>query len=290
METNGSLYRHVDGVLVRAVARAESVVPVWPDLTGSTPAHVQGWCEWLRNVWAVDAVAPAVEHASPALARQVEAMCAARLTDVRRARRTVLSVSKYLLRMNGRATPFGLFAGVAPARFGPDLIMGWGDSHRVVARADACWLAEMIGQLESCAQLRERLMVVANNACFVRGGRLVVPYQARPIGEHRSSIAVEVSIRHTSATRMAMAEAKAPIRCDELAEKLAAEFPAAAPCAASGLLVELVQARALISSLHAPSTVTDAFAHLMDQLDIAGAGEVPQAADLLSRLRTCLRS
>jgi hypothetical protein len=76
------------------------------------PESVQGW---LRGVWAVDAVADAIGHASPVLAQQVKEVCAGRCPEVRKSRRVVLAMARYLLRMTGRATPFGLFAGVASA-------------------------------------------------------------------------------------------------------------------------------------------------------------------------------
>lgn len=38
------------------------------------------------------------------------------------------------------ATPFGLFAGVATAEFGPQAQAGWGEEHVAVGRAGAEWL------------------------------------------------------------------------------------------------------------------------------------------------------
>lgn len=278
------LYRCADTALVRAARYTELTLPVWPDLTDATPAHVEQWCAWLREVWALDAVAEAVAHASPVLARQVEQVSAARHPDARQIRRPVLSMAKYLLRMTGRATPFGLFAGVAPASFGAELAVRWGEDHRAVARAGSSWLAGVIAHLESCPELRERLQVVANNLAFVRGGRLVVPYPPRSHGEHRTT-PIEVSVLNTSAVRLAVEAARSPIRCDELAGKLAAEFPTARPSKIGGLLTDLVERRVLISSLNAPATVADALGHLIEQLETAGAGDIPQVTDLLCRLR-----
>ncbi len=282
------LYQCADIALVRAATHAGLALPGWPDLTGDTPAHVRRWCTWLRQVWALDAVAAAVEHASPVLARQVEAVCAGRYPDARQARRTVLSMARYLLRMTGRATPFGLFAGVAPASFGPGLAVRWGGGHRAVARADASWVADVIAQLESCPQLLERLPLIASNLSFVRGSRLVVPYPPPQHGENRTAPA-EVSIQYTPAVRIAVEAARSPIRCDELAGKLAAEFPAAPPSKISGLLTGLVRQRVLISSLHAPATITDAFGHLLEQLETTGSGDIPQVAGLLRQLREISR-
>lgn len=278
------LYLCADAALVRAARHSEVTLPAWPDLTDDTPGHVARWCGWLREVWTLEAVAEAVELASPVLARKLEAVCSASGPDARQVRRTVLSVARYVLRMTGRATPFGLFAGVAPAAFGSELVAGWGERHRAVARADASWIGEVIARLEACPDLLRRLSLMANTVAFVRGGRLVVPYPPRSRSTERTA-PVEVSLRLTPAVRIAVEAAGAPIRCDELMEKVAAEFPAAPPSKTVGLVTSLVQQGALISSLHAPSTQLDALGHLMEQVEAAGADDVPQLADLLSRLR-----
>jgi hypothetical protein len=211
----------------------------------------------LREIWALEEVAAAVEHASPVLARQVEALCAAPNPDARQAHSTALSMARYVLRMTNRATPFGLFAGVAPASFGSEPVVRWGEGHRVVARADASWVADVIAKLESSPELLARLPLLANNSAFVRGNRLVVPYPPQSHGAYRTA-QVEVSMLHTPAVRIAVAAARSPIRFDELAGKLAAEFPTTSPSTIDKLLGDLVAQRVLITGLHAPSTVIDA--------------------------------
>ena len=189
MDSNVGLrqYQCAGTALVRAAAHVESALPAWPDLTDDTSVHALRWCSWLREVWALDLVAEAIEHASPVLARQVHAVCAQPNPDGRMAERVALSVARYVLRMTGRATPFGLFAGVARVTFGPALTVGWGTGHRAVARADASWITEVIAQLESCPQLFARLPLMTNNAAFVRGGRLVVPYPPHRHGDNHTA-------------------------------------------------------------------------------------------------------
>jgi hypothetical protein len=282
-KTGRSLYGCADGALVRAAPYTGLALPGWPDLTGDTPAHVARWCEWLREVWAVEPVAEAVEHASPVLAREVAVVCAALDPGVRRTRRTVLSLLRYVLRMTGRATPFGLFAGVAAARFGPEPVVRWGTDHRAVARADASWITDVITRLESCPELLARLPLIATNLTsspsFKRGRMSMQPRAAD------RAAPVEVSLRYTPAVRIAVEAARSPIRCDELAGKLAAGFPTVPPSKIVGLLRSLVERRVLISSLQAPSTVFDAFGHLLEQLESVGADGIPQVADLVSPLR-----
>ncbi|KAB2388680.1 lantibiotic dehydratase [Actinomadura montaniterrae] len=284
-----ALYRCDGPGLVRAVRHVEVAVPDWPDLTGSSSAHVRDWCAWLREVWAVEAVAEAIEHASPDLAREVTAVRSAKAPSARRVRRATLSVGRYLVRMTGRATPFGLFAGVAPMSTGPRLSVRWGTGHRAIARASGPWLADVIARLESCAQLVERLPVMANNLCRQRGERLVVP-QLRAPGDQRRAVLSEVSVRNTAAVQLVVSVASgAPVLYRELAEKVSAEYSDATPSAVDGLLLDLIQQRVLISGLHAPSTVMNALGHLVDQLDAVDAADLPQVADQVRRLKEISR-
>jgi hypothetical protein len=75
----------------------------------------------------------------------------------------VLATARYLLRMTGRSTPFGLFAGVATARVGSDPAVRWGGHHRPVIRPGTAWLDAVITALEGCPSLLRRLPVTLNN-------------------------------------------------------------------------------------------------------------------------------
>ncbi|MGH3814287.1 MAG: lantibiotic dehydratase [Pseudonocardiaceae bacterium] len=279
------MYRFVDAAVVR-VATLPSVVdvPPWPDLTGTTSEHVAQWCRWLQQVWASEAVAAAVEVASPVLARRVGEVCAGREQRARQVRRMVVSVVRYLLRMTSRATPLGLFAGVAPARFGPELQLRYGEEHHAVARVDTDWLVGAITCLEQCPELRRRLPVVRNNLTFVRDGRLVVGCQQQPTTSGRTEPA-EVSVRHTRAVETAIQAAGSPIRVGDLADKLTAEFPETPESVIGGMLAELVGQRILVTSLRPPMTATDPLAHVVEELAAVSADAVPQVAELVHDLR-----
>jgi len=259
-------------------------IPPWPDLTGSTSEHVAQWVRWLDQVWAQDAIAAAVEVASPVLARRVREVCAGHERRAHQVRRAVVSVVRYLLRMTSRATPFGLFAGVAPARFGSELAVRFGEDHHAVARVEAEWLADMITRLETCSELRGRLPVVLNNLSFVRDGRLVVDCQQQPVGSARS-VPAEVSVRHTRAVETVMQAARSPIGVGDLAGKLIADFPGTPESVIEGRLAELVAQRILVTSLRPPMTVTDPLAYVLGELTVVGAEEVPQAVLLFEELR-----
>ncbi|MFF3733417.1 lantibiotic dehydratase [Streptomyces sp. NPDC002476] len=238
---------------------------------------------WLRVVWAAQDVAEAVEHSSPVLAAQVRAVCTAGNPPPRDVRRTALSVVRYLLRAQHRATPFGLFAGVTTAEFGPQARADWGEGHVAVGRAGAEWLAAVVERLESFPSLLDRLPVVVNNTVMSRGDRLIVPFQPEIQDDRRR--AVEASLALTEPVRVVLAASRTPIRCDVLADKLLAEFPEAGPEKVRCLLAELIRRRVLITSLHAPSTEADALGYLLGQLDAIDVGDLSLVAETVRELR-----
>jgi thiopeptide-type bacteriocin biosynthesis protein len=276
-------FESTGAALLRAVPYSRLDLPPWPDLADPARDQLGSWVDWLREVWKIDAVAEAVSHASPVLAAQVRTVCAAKDPAVRETWRTMLSVARYLLRMTGRPTPFGLLAGVASVSFAEQPRVNWGGGHRAIARAGADWLAEIVTRLEGCPEVLARLPVAANSTIAVRGDRLIVPYQ--PSTGEEGTEAVEVSLRHTAAVRVAVDAAHTPVPFEDLAAKLRAEFPAAAPAAVVAMLTEMVARRALITSLHAPSTVPDALGHLVRELEAAGASGIAAVAELVHSLR-----
>lgn len=282
------MYRTVDALLVRAATHpADAALPAWPDIT-ATPADLAAWAGWLRQVWSRESFADAITAASPVLARQVRRACDGRCDDPRRMRRTVLSVARYLLRMTGRSTPFGLFAGVAAARFSPQPRMRWGEQHRVVVRADAAWLAPVITRLEACPQLLCRLPVVVNTLSVVRGDRLVLPFQdhAAPSSGRAAgdTTLTEVSVRRTRAVDAAVRQAGEPVEFRALLAALAAQFPGTSTTVIEAMLAELVRLRVLLTGLRPPMTATDGLAFVVAQLRAVGADGVPDVADELRAL------
>ena len=96
----------------------------------------------------------------------------------------------------------------------------------------------------------------------VRGNRLIVPYQPHILGVRDGGGGGLTAAQRPGAHRRR--RGCAPIRMEDLAAKLQAELPAAAPTMVTAMLTELVARPALITSLHAPSTVPDALGHLLE--------------------------
>lgn len=275
-------FRTGSTALVRAVARPSLPFPPCPDLDDRSPSGSSARVAWLRAVWANTDVAEALQYSSPVLAAQVGALCTAEHPALRDVQRVALSVARYLLRAQHRATPFGLFAGVATAEFGPQARADWGEEHVAVGRAGAEWLAAVVARLESCPDLLERLPVVVNNTVTYRGDRLVVPFQ--PDVRDDRTRAVEASLALTEPVHAVLSAARLPIRFGTLVDKLQAEFPEAGPEKARQLLAELIRRRVLITGLHAPGTETDALGYLVGQLDAVDAGSLAPVAETVREL------
>lgn len=112
MAATSSMYRQVDAATIRVAAHSWPSGLPWPHRADA--AGIDGW---LRETWKRPGMAEAVWTASPEFARRVEAACANGTPDARHGWRMALTLARYLVRAQRRATPFGLFSGVAALRF-----------------------------------------------------------------------------------------------------------------------------------------------------------------------------
>ncbi|WP_226966893.1 lantibiotic dehydratase [Streptomyces phaeolivaceus] len=271
------MYKAVDAILIRAAARPLAAqVPPWPDLDGSASGDVERWREWVGKVWTDDATAAAIEVASPLLVEAVHGVLNGRNQRPRTVQRTVISLVRYLLRMQHRATPFGLFAGPAPVRLGNQVQVQWGAGHRASARADAEWLTEIVTALEQNRDLLRRLPVIADPTCIVRGTRIAVPHQPGKDGP------AEVTLRRTPAAEAVLELARSPITVDDIVAKLHAGYPDTPTSVIEDMVRGLVAHQILITSLRAPMTHDDALGHLVAELadlaELVAVSTEPQAA------------
>ncbi|MFE9207131.1 lantibiotic dehydratase [Micromonospora sp. NPDC007230] len=156
-----------DALMLRAALLRPGQLGAWPDLTSSDTAA--SWRLWLAETLTIPGFVAALAHASPDLAERATAAISGGLSQAD-ARRVVLAVMRYLLRATTRATPYGLFAGVAPATASLTGRIRWGTAHRSSARLQAPWLAAVLDGLESDVRLRSHVTVRANN-CWWSGRR-----------------------------------------------------------------------------------------------------------------------
>ncbi|GAA5111125.1 lantibiotic dehydratase [Pseudonocardia adelaidensis] len=212
----------------------------------------------------------AVETASPSLARDVRAIAAGAPAKAKDLRRAALALTKYHLRLTGRATPFGLLAGVAPVRFGDHPALRAGDRHRPVERPDAAWLDALLGRVRAVPAVLARTSVVANPVRSLRDGRLLLPARtAEPGGGRR-----ETSIRCTPIVGAALEATATSVRWTDLLDGLARRFGAARG-ALEPVLCRLVELDVLLTDLDPPADCTDPLAHVLavggDAHEIFGA-------------------
>ncbi|WP_051815122.1 lantibiotic dehydratase [Streptomyces violaceoruber] len=200
MTTRPFFRRHGDVLVLRtAVLPVRARPDDWPD------AESSGSCrEWLTRVWADDAFVVPLRAASPRLAGFVERILAGNEVPQKRVRSATLSVTGYLLRASARATPFGLFAGVALADVGP-VSANLGTGHRAVARPDTLWVDHVRRTLQRRADVLAHLTVQVSTLSFRRGntictprpgGRLASAPVTRPLAVLLSAAVTPTSGRH----------------------------------------------------------------------------------------------
>ena len=253
------MYRHVDASLIRlSTHQHELNAAGWPDLAAQGSRGTRARCDWLRRVWAVDLFAGAVTQASPVLAERVEAALIASSPCPRAVHRASVSMLRYLLRATTRATPFGLFAGVAAVSVASRGDVHIGARHRVTARVDPRWLAEMVERVQGDNAVRDHLMVVVNELAVPRGDRLVLPCP------HHTPTASEVSVRMGRPVVLAVQRARVPIRFTDLLAAVLDELPAARPELVEQMLTHLLAAGLLVTDLSAVLTGADPLDRVID--------------------------
>lgn len=276
------MYQHLDAAIVRAVAWPPGHhIPSWPDLVGEAEAAAS-WRPWLEQTLRIPGFAAAMEQATPVLARRVRDICEGRGLPENTVRKAVMAVMRYVLRASGRATPFGLFAGVAPVDVGESSAVHLGTRHRAIAGPAAEWLTAVIERLESETAVQPHLTVRAHALVVERDGHLVL--------EHRSSGTsggppARVRVRASAPVTSAMDAARSPILLADLVGKLATGFPGVPASVIARLLSGLVNQRFLITSLRPPMTTADPLHHLLAALPSEAAEESPAVAETVERLR-----
>jgi thiopeptide-type bacteriocin biosynthesis protein len=279
------VYKHMDAAVVRAaIWRPEWRVEPWPELTGPQAAPAR-WRAWLERVWQIPEFSAAVRAASVDLAQRMDRIGAGQVVAEPDLRRAVLAVMRYLLRAATRATPFGLFAGVAPAHIGTTPALQVGGGHRAAARVDAGWMTTVIDHLEALDALRPRLAVRANDLAVQRDGYLVLEH--RP-GDAAGAGPAQVQIRATAPARAALNAARAAIGWPELVGKLAADFPTAPGQVIDALLVNLLAQRFLITNLRPAMTTPDPLAAVLHELETMAAAGSESEAEGLRAIRAAL--
>ncbi|MGW9117055.1 lantibiotic dehydratase [Streptomyces sp. NPDC055663] len=233
---------------------------------------------WTARLAADPSFMAAVALASPSLADDVRKVLDGAELKEKRLRRVAVSLAKYHLRMTHRPTPFGLFAGVALAEFGPRPALELGSAHRSRSRPDAGWLEHVLELLHTTPGVLERTRLIANDLRTVRDGRLVLTDSHDATGTRR----LLHSVRLTAVVSSALERAAEPVTWSDLVGSLLERFPEAPDNAVERCVGQLVRARFLLSDLTPPPDCPDPLAHLDRRLD----GFAHPLADALREIRT----
>jgi thiopeptide-type bacteriocin biosynthesis protein len=268
-----AVYQGSDVLLLRAAARplGSAFVP-WPD-----PADAEELRMWLVKTWEDPVLREAVACASPSLALRADRIADGRDVPARQVLSAAVALARYQLRAAGRPTPFGLFAGVAGARFGSSARVRFGEAHGAAARCDAAWLLSVIERCEASEPLAERLTVVFSSLAVLHAGKWEVP-----AGPDRQVI------RDSPAVRAVRDASQAPVQIRVLADQLSSAFPGSGD-KGTRMLAEMVRLGFLITSLRPAMTTTDALGHVTGELRAAGAHEIPETAGLLKQMEALHR-
>ncbi|WP_079138262.1 lantibiotic dehydratase [Actinacidiphila rubida] len=243
-------------------------MPTYPsDFTDSAQVR-----EWVSQVWSDTSRTEAITLAAPALAQAVDKALDGTAPPAR-VESTARSLARYLLRMQHRATPFGLFAGPTPVTLGEAAFARWGDQPRAFAGAGAAWLHDITTMLESHPTVLRELTVVADTTWCARGTRISVPYQPGADGP------TSTSLRRTRAAEKTLVLAQEPIRVGDLVDKIHADYPDSPVSAVEAMVADLVAHRVLLTELHPPMTTVDALRHVVEHVERLGP-DTPLAVQL----------
>ncbi len=181
---------------------------------------------------------------------------------------------KYVARMTGRSTPFGLFAGVSTGRLGrqTSLVLAAGCEYRRRTRLDNDYVFALGEALAAAEPLRGQIVVRPNTSLYQASGRwryAAVRLHGRT--RHYHLVSVE-STPYLEATLRRAAEGARP---GELASALAA--PPITIEHALAYVFRLIEAQLLVPELGVNLTGLEPIDAMIAQLESAGADE-PRAA------------
>lgn len=186
---------------------------------------------------------------------------------------------RYQIRMATRPTPYGLFAGVALARWGEttDLRI-CATLARTGTRPDMAWLMSLVLTAEADPAIRRHLSFVANPLAVVEAGRLFLAERAP---SSRGNPSTPVSIRATGVVKRVLALARSPISYEDLAANLCQASPSATMEKVEKLLTELWEQTVLLTDLRPPLTSDNPARYVADRL-----ARIPAAADTWAKLNS----
>lgn len=264
-------WRADDGVVVRSPLLPFDVLAAWT--AAPEPRR------YLDELLARPEVEEALFVASPALHAGAAAWRAQSTSAASRA--IEHSLVKYVARMAGRATPFGLFSGVAAGALGTQtsLSLAPRGDYRRTTRLDNDYLFALAEELARDPALRERLVYRPNTSLYRAAGRLRYAV-ARLDGKVREyQLDAAAPTPYLEAT---LARARSGARIGELAEALVDDEITLED--AREFVIELIDNQLLVSELGVHITGIGPLEGMVAQLRAAGADVATPLAEVAAAI------
>lgn len=207
-------------------------------------------------------------------------------TDPVKRRRLDAGLTKYLMRMAGRSTPFGLFAGVSLGTFGSrsELRLAPRSEYRRFTRIDMGYLASLVDRLTKEPAVRNAIHYRPNSTLYSIGGR--ARYVERRPGRQRSRSYFLVSADVDDGLRTVLELAAPGVTRETLACALARDGIEKGEALA--YIDELIDGQVLEPDLALAMTGCDPMRDLEEQL--AGVPGLEGLAGKLASLRDKLQT
>lgn len=182
----------------------------------------------------------------------------------------ILNLTKYLIRMSTRGTPFGLFSGVSIGSFDNNTSVQIEnvDYFRKKARPDMQWLLGLIKKIESDINNVMALKVTVNHLSYINGSRANLIYNTQ-YGERSQKKEKEVlasSIKYNEVVEKIFKTAQQPIVFSSLINSIKNEYPQVAEDRIVQFIWSLFENEYLISELRPVLTTGNPFEYVINKL------------------------
>lgn len=180
---------------------------------------------------------------------------------------TLHGISRYLLRMSTRATPFGLCSGVTNGRFGNEakVVLPSITDFKKRARPDMEWLLKIVMLIESKREIVKQLYVKANDNIYLHGNTAKLHYHTNYGQNYKDQY--NHSIKVTNILKDVLNIAEDSVNFGWLVSKVMKLHPKLKFEETQYYLWELLKGDFLISNLRLPLMSISPFNYLLNQLD-----------------------
>ncbi|WP_281284536.1 lantibiotic dehydratase [Nonomuraea diastatica] len=267
---SGSLYVAADFFVLRAPILPADTLDALAEGSDSLPTETSE--AWLANRRAEGRrrlrpltqslrVRQAIHVASPSVSASLREMG----REVADGARPGSAFLRYLTRMSTRATPHGLFAGVAQGTFASEAKAALEEDPVKLTRTrpDMGWLRAVMREIEAEEESRELLPVCVNDLAYEAGGRLIL-FRPDSTPGHAGDRA---EIRLTRAVVVALRLAARNLTYGQLLAGVAAEFPKVSRQKIRNLIDQLWDSGVILCALQPRRTSPRPDQSLVEQLD-----------------------